>query len=100
MKSEKNNKEKHIVLNKYLTARLEANKRFYSRIKNDNKIFTSDQNFPLNKDFIPNLFPLNIEEFNNNFQDDMSESGYLIRNFETSLDEIYEGLTYYVTTEK
>ena len=69
-------------------------------IKNDNKIFTSEQNFPLNKDFIPNLFPLNIEEFNNNFQDDMSESGYLIRNFETSLDEIYEGLTYYVTTEK
>ena len=38
MKSEKNNKEKHIVLNKYLTARLEANKRFSSRIKNDNKI--------------------------------------------------------------
>ena len=31
MKSEKNNKEKHIVLNKYLTARLEANKRFSSR---------------------------------------------------------------------
>ena len=37
MKSENNEKEKHIVLDKFLTARLEARKKISSRIKKDYK---------------------------------------------------------------
>lgn len=36
----------------------------------------------------------------NNINDEMSDSGYMNRNFETSLDEIFENLNYYLTSEK
>ena len=36
----------------------------------------------------------------NNMNDDFSDSGYMNRNFETNLDEIFENLNYFLTTEK
>lgn len=36
----------------------------------------------------------------NNMNDDLSDSGYLNRNFETNLDEIFENLNYFLTSEK
>ena len=41
-----------------------------------------------------------IEMNLNNMNDDFSDSGYMNRNFETNLDEIFENLNYFLTTEK
>jgi hypothetical protein len=54
----------------------------------------------MNKNPSPDLFSGNFEQLNNNFNDDLSESGYINRNFDTNFDEIYESLTYYVSAEK
>ena len=54
----------------------------------------------MNKNPSPDLFSGNFEQLNNNFNDDLSESGYINRNFDTNFDEIYESLTHYVSAEK
>ncbi len=63
-------------------------------------MFLNDTEYPLNKNPSPDLFSGNFEQLNNNFNDDLSESGYINRNFDTNFDEIYESLTYYVSAEK
>ena len=46
-------------------------------------------------------FNLNVySEFAGNEQANNSDSGYLNRNFETHLDEIFDNLTYLITSEK
>ena len=57
--------------------------------KNTHNIITNHQDF-----FSMNLINLN------NINDEMSDSCYMNRNFETSLDEIFENLNYYLTSEK
>ena len=49
---------------------------------------------------IPDYFSQSIEQFNNNLNDDLSDSGYGNRTFETNLDEIYESLSFFISTEK
>ena len=68
--------------------------------KTKKNIFSNDSEYPLNKNISPDLFTGNFEQLNNNFNDDLSESGYINRNFDTNFDEIYESLTYYVSAEK
>ena len=67
---------------------------------NEKNEFFNDSEYPLNKNSSPNLFTGNFEQLNNNLNDDLSESGYINRNFDTNFDEIYESLTYYVSAEK
>lgn len=49
---------------------------------------------------IPDYFSQSIEQFNNNLNDDLSESGYANRTFETNLDEIFENATFFISSEK
>ena len=48
----------------------------------------------------PDYFSQSIEQFNNNLNGDLSDSGYANRTFESNLDEIYESLTYFISSEK
>jgi hypothetical protein len=48
----------------------------------------------------PDYFSQSIEQFNNNLNDDLSDSGYANRTFETNLDEIFESLTFFISNEK
>ena len=68
--------------------------------KNEKNILLNDNEYPMNKNPSIDLFNGNFEQLNNNFNDDLSESGYINRNFDTNFDEIYESLTYYVSAEK
>lgn len=64
----------------------------------ESPLFTNEtESFPLNSQQ-DNSFALNANGINLN--DDMSDSGYLNRNFEMNLEEIFENLTYLLTTEK
>ena len=75
-------------------------KPFLDNTKNEKNLFLNDTEYPMNKNPSPDLFSGNFEQLNNNFNDDLSESGYINRNFDTNFDEIYESLTYYVSAEK
>ena len=68
-------------------------------LKEDKRLLKSDpiSNFT---NQIPDYFSQSIEQFNNNLNDDLSESGYANRTFETNLDEIFESLTFFISTEK
>jgi hypothetical protein len=68
-------------------------------LKEDKRLLKSDptSNY-INQ--IPDYFSQSIEQFNNNLNDDLSDSGYGNRTFETNLDEIYESLSFFISTEK
>ena len=77
----------------------ETQKVSVEHLKEDKRLLKSD---PINNyiNQIPDYFSQNIEQFNNNLNDDLSDSGYGNRTFETNLDEIYESLTFFISTEK
>ena len=68
-------------------------------LKEDKRLLKSD---PINNyiNQIPDYFSQSIEQFNNNLNDDLSDSGYGNRTFETNLDEIYDSLNFFISTEK
>lgn len=64
----------------------------------ESKLFTNETepsaiNNPHDDSFVLNANGINLN-------DDMSDSGYLNRNFEMNLEEIFDNLTYLLTTEK
>ena len=77
----------------------ETQKVSVEHLKEDKRLLKSD---PINNyiNQIPDYFSQSIEQFNNNLNDDLSDSGYGNRTFETNLDEIYESLTFFISTEK
>ena len=68
-------------------------------LKEDKRLLKSDpiSNFT---NQTPDYFSQSIEQFNNNLNDDLSDSGYANRTFETNLDEIFESLTFFISNEK
>ena len=62
--------------------------------KFENEIFNNETEIPTNNN--QDLIEMNL----NNMNDDLSDSGYMNRNFETNLDEIFENLNYFLTSEK
>ena len=77
----------------------ETQKVSVENLKEDKRLLKSDpiSNFT---NQTPDYFSQSIEQFNNNLNDDLSESGYANRTFETNLDEIYESLTFFISSEK
>ena len=77
----------------------ETQKVSVEHLKEDKRLLKSD---PITNyiNQIPDYFSQSIEQFNNNLNDDLSDSGYGNRTFETNLDEIYESLTFFISTEK
>ena len=68
-------------------------------LKEDKRLLKSDPILNFTNP-IPDYFSQSIEQFNNNLNDDLSDSGYGNRAFETNLDEIYESLTFLISSEK
>ena len=77
----------------------ETQKVSVEHLKEDKRLLKSD---PISNyvNQIPDYFSQSIEQFNNNLNDDLSDSGYGNRTFETNLDEIYESLSFFISTEK
>ena len=77
----------------------ESQKVNVDNLKEDKRLLKSEQiiNFSNQP---PDYFSQNIEQFNNNLNDDLSESGYVNRTFETNLDEIFDSLTFFISSEK
>ena len=77
----------------------ETQKVSVEHLKEDKRLLKSD---PITNyiNQIPDYFSQSIEQFNNNLNDDLSDSGYANRTFEANLDEIYESLTYFISSEK
>jgi hypothetical protein len=58
---------------------------------------------PIRESSIQEMSNFNLgvySEFTGNNMEGLSESGYMNRNFESHLDEIFDNLTYLITTEK
>jgi hypothetical protein len=58
---------------------------------------------PIRENSIQEMSNLNLgvySEFTGNNMENLSESGYLNRNFDSHLDEIFDNLTYLITSEK
>ena len=77
----------------------ESQKVSVENLKEDKRLLRSDpiSNFA---NQAPDYFSQSIEQFNNNLNDDLSDSGYANRTFETNLDEIFESLTFFISSEK
>ena len=77
----------------------ESQKVSVENLKEDKRLLKSDpiSNFA---NQTPDYFSQSIEQFNNNLNDDLSDSGYANRTFETNLDEIFESLTFFISNEK
>ena len=77
----------------------ESQKVSVENLKEDKRLLKSDpiSNF-INQ--TPDYFSQSIEQFNNNLNDDLSDSGYANRTLETNLDEIFESLTFFISSEK
>ena len=77
----------------------ESQKVNVDNLKEDKRLLKSDpiSNFT---NQTPDYFSQSIEQFNNNLNDDLSDSGYANRTFETNLDEIFESLTFFISSEK
>ena len=77
----------------------ETQKVSVENLKEDKRLLKSDpiSNFT---NQIPDYFSQSIEQFNNNLNDDLSDSGYGNRPFETNLEEIFDSLTFFISSEK
>lgn len=69
-------------------------------LANDKRLIKNEETMGFKSNFFPDYFSLSLEEFNNNLNEDISEGEFVNRTVETNLDEIYEGLTYFITGER
>ena len=78
----------------------ENDKISFSNLKRDSRLLQNDDSLNFKVITSPDYFKLTVEEFNNNLNDDASDGELIARSFETHFDDIFEGISYFISSER